>query len=109
MEWIGLYNYKSVNYILAIAEYLALWCDATTNRVASALLQHVVFSHGFPQLLSDKGSQFQNEIIKILVQSFGIEQLFTSLYHPQTNGLTKRMNKTIEQVPRSDSGVDRVI
>ena len=92
-------------YILVITEYLTRWCeavalpDATANTVARALLQRIIFPHGCPQkLLSDQGSQFRSEVLKVLAQSLGIKQLFTSPYHPQTNGLTERMNKTIKQV-----------
>ena len=91
-------------YILVITEYLTRWCeaaalpDATANTVANALLQRVIFPHGCPhQILSDQGSQFRSEVMQVLTQSLEIKQLFTSPYHPQTNGLTERMNKTIKQ------------
>ena len=92
-------------YILVITEYLTRWCeaaalpDATTHSVAQALLHKVIFPHGCPQqLLSDQGSQFRSEVLQVLSHSLGIKQVFTSPYHPQTNGLTERMNKTIKQV-----------
>ena len=92
-------------YILVITEYLTRWCeaialsDATANSVAQALLQRVIFPHGCPhQLLSDQGSQFRSEVIRVLSQCLGITQVFTSLYHPQSNGLTERLNRTIKQV-----------
>ena len=88
-----------------ITEYLTRWCeavalpDSTASTVARALLQCIIFPHGCPQqLLLDHGSQFQSEVLKVLAQSLGIKQLFTSSYHPQTNRLTERMNKTIKQV-----------
>ena len=92
-------------YILFITEYLTRWCeaaalpDATAHSVAQALLHKVIFPHGCPQqLLSDQGSQFRSEVLQVLSHSLGIKQVFTSPYHPQTNGLTERMNKTIKQV-----------
>ena len=92
-------------YILVITEYLTRWCeaaalpDATAHSVAQALLHKVIFPHGCPaQLLSDQGSQFRSEVLQVLSHSLGIKQVFTSPYHPQTNGLTERMNKTIKQV-----------
>ena len=67
--------------------------------MAQALLHKVIFPHGSPQqLLSDHGSQFHSEVLQVLSHSLGIKQVFTSPYHPQTNGLTERMNKTIKQV-----------
>ena len=92
-------------YILVITEYLTRWCeaialsDATANSVTQALLQRVIFPHGWPrQLLLDQGSQFHSEVIRILSHNLGITQVFTSLYHPQSNGLTERLNRTIKQV-----------
>ena len=36
--------------------------------------------------------------MKTLTQFLGINQLFTSPYHPQANGLTERLKKTIKQI-----------
>ena len=38
---------------------------------------------------------FIGEVMKILTTTLGIKQKFTSGYHPQTNGLTERFNRTI--------------
>ena len=88
-----------------ITEYPTHWCevialpDSTTSTVVRALLQRIIFPHGCPQqLLLDQVSQFRSEVLKVLPQSLGIKQLFTSPYHPQTNGLIERMNKSIKQV-----------
>ena len=90
-------------YSFIMTEYLTRWCeeaalpDATPNSMAQALLQKVIFRHGCPQqLLSDQGSQFPNEVLQVLSHSLGIKHVFTSPYHPQTNGLTELMNKTIK-------------
>ena len=36
--------------------------------------------------------------MQVLTQRLGIKQLFTSPYHPQTNGLTEHLNRTIKQM-----------
>ena len=92
-------------YILVMIEYLTHWCegvalpDATTNSMAQALLHKVIFPHGCPQqLLSDQGSEFRNEVLQVLSHSLGIKQVFTSPYHPETNGLKSFMNNTIKLI-----------
>ena len=99
-------------YSFIMTEYLTRWCeeaalpDATPNSMAQALLQKVIFRHGCPQqLLSDQGSQFRSGVLQVLSHSLGIKKVLTSPYHPQTNGLTERMNKTIKHVICINRGI----
>jgi len=64
----------------------------TAQDVAQALGH--VFSHfGFPQeSLSDQGCDFMSALTQIFLTDFGINQIRTSLYHPQTNGACERFN-----------------
>ena len=72
--------------------------DAQAVTIATKLMEWIIFPHGFPAcILSDKGRQFSGEVLQALDTELGIWQIFTSPYHAQTNGLTKRMNKTIKQ------------
>ncbi|KAI5063578.1 hypothetical protein GOP47_0022125 [Adiantum capillus-veneris] len=91
-------------YILVMKEYLTRWCevqaipDCTASTVAAALLHNIIFRHSCPQhILSDQGVQFKGEVLRVLTQSLGIKQRFSSPYHPQTNGLTERLNRTLKQ------------
>ncbi|MCO5593440.1 hypothetical protein L7F22_047454 [Adiantum nelumboides] len=76
-------------------DYLACWCEAqalpnaTATTVAFALFQKIIFSNGCPQqVLLDQG-QFCSKVLAILTKCLGINQVFSSPYHPQTNGLTE--------------------
>ena len=96
---------KGNKYILVITEYLTRWREAeplpdmAASTIATTLLQRVIFPHGCPtKILSDQGPQFRSEVMTVLSKSLGIQQLFTTPYHPQTNGLTERMNRTIKQI-----------
>ena len=68
----------------------------TAHKVAQAFLEHWCFNYEFPAiLLSDNGSQFTAALFKTVCTELGIRQLFTTAYHPQTNGQVERFNRTI--------------
>ena len=43
-------------------------------------------------MLSDQGTEYNNQVIECLTKNVGIEHKVTSANHPRTNGLTERMN-----------------
>ena len=73
----------------------------TAKDVAKAL--STVFSRfGFAQeILSDQGTDFMSEIMQVFLNEFGISQIRTSAYHPQTNGACERFNGTLKSMLRS--------
>ena len=65
-------------------------------RVASAFCEHWVFVYGPPSyLLSDNGAQFTAKFFHHVCNILGIGNLYTTTYHPQTNGKVERFNRTI--------------
>jgi transposase InsO family protein len=59
----------------------------TALAVAKAFCTHWVFSYGPPRyLLSDNGTQFTAKIFLEVCLELGIAKVFTTAYHPQTNG-----------------------
>src|SRR6266498_6036529 len=47
------------------------------------------------RILSDRGSHFNNEMIRELTEKFKVKYGFSSSYHPKTNGLVERFNRTL--------------
>ena len=70
--------------------------DGSAETAARILFEELICKYGAPvELWSDQGKSFIGEIAKYMSSLFQIKQKFTSGYHPQTNGLTERFNKTI--------------
>ena len=56
---------------------------------------------GIPKkILSDRGPQFVLNFMKELCLCLGIEWNPSTIYYPQTNGQTERINQEIEQYLR---------
>ena len=89
-------------YIIVFTEYLSRWAEAkplpdkTAVGVASALIECVVSRFGCPStIISDQGREFVNVINQELCRDLDISRNLCSAYHPQSNGLTERLNQTL--------------
>ena len=52
--------------------------------------------HGVPrELLSDRGAAFLSKLLHELYRLMGIHKVSTTAYHPQTDGLVERFNRTL--------------
>jgi len=57
-------------------------------------LMELITSFGVPKYFcSDRGTHFKNKKVEYTCKKLGIEQIFSSTYHPQTNGMTELVNK----------------
>jgi transposase InsO family protein len=64
--------------------------------VAKAFCEHWVLVYGLPRyLLTDNGTQFTAKFFLAVCHDLGISKVFTTAYHPQTNGKVERFNRTI--------------
>ena len=80
--------------------------SADAEHVAEELVK--VFAHvGIPrEILSDQGSNFQSKLIQELYRLLHVEAIRTSPYHPQTDGLVERFNKTLKDMLRKAATED---
>jgi hypothetical protein len=68
----------------------------TAFFVAKAFCEHWVFFCGPPRhVLSENGPQFAEKLFQAVCRELGIEKVFSSVCHPQTNGQVERFNRTI--------------
>ena len=92
-------------YVVVFVEYLTKWVEAyavedqTSETLARLLVDRVVCRHGVPaELLSDRGSNLLSNLILEVCELLGMKKVNTTSYHPQTDGLVERMNKTLRSM-----------
>jgi IS30 family transposase len=77
---------KSAHFIHVRTDYRA--CKYTKIYVA-----RVMSLHGIPKtIVIDRGTQFVSQFWKQFQKSLGTKLLYSTAYHPQTEGQTKRVN-----------------
>lgn len=93
---------KGNRYIITATDYLTKWPEARAVQhakkedIAQFLWEDIICRHGCPrELLSDRGAAFLSEMVEKLLLISGIRHALSSAYHPQTNGLTERFNRTL--------------
>jgi transposase InsO family protein len=76
--------------------------NTTTETVAHNFLCYVVAYHWLPDaIVSDYGTQFTSHFWAILTKMMRITHRLSTAWHPQTDGSTERMNRTIEAYLRA--------
>ncbi|KRZ77296.1 Transposon Tf2-11 polyprotein [Trichinella papuae] len=89
-------------YILVVCDYFSKWPEAfalpnaEARTVATALVNGIFCRYGAPETLhSDQGRNLESELVKEVCQLFGVAKTRTTAYHPQSDGLVERMNRTL--------------
>ena len=79
-------------YLLTAKCCFTRWIEAIpidniqADTVARALFNHVLSRYGMPEVIhSDRGKQFECELMKSLCKLLGIKKTFTPAYNPKSN------------------------
>lgn len=93
---------SSNKYILSVVDHFSRFVEfvalpnQTAECVARALVHRVITKFGIPkQLLTDRGANFTGELMKQMCGLLKIKRLFTSPYHPMSNGRVERIHRTV--------------
>ena len=89
------------NEILVIIDHFTKLAEAVPCQTASAeetcdhLITHWISRYGCPLTFqSDNGKAFVGDLTKEIMKRSHIAQVHSTTYHPQTNGLVERQNRT---------------
>ena len=90
------------SYILVVSDYFTRWAEAyaipnqEATTVAQKLTDEFFFRFSPPeQLHSDQGRNFESAVIAEICKLLGIVKSRTTPYHPQSDGLVERFNRTL--------------
>jgi transposase InsO family protein len=65
-------------------------------------MSRIVCLHGVPKkIVSDRGTQFTSRFLERFHETLDTQLHFSSAYHPQTDGQTKRLNQILEGMLRA--------
>ena len=92
-------------YVLVLCDYFTKWTqafalkDQTAYTVADTLMTQCFNLFGLPEVIhSDQGRNFESGLFKELCQLLDIEKTRTTPYHPQSDGMVERFNRTCQQM-----------
>ena len=93
----------SNKYILIVADYFTKWVEAfplpnqEAKTVADKLVNEVICRFGIPLIIhSDQGRNFESALFAELCLLLDIQKTRTTPYHPQSDGMVERFNRTLE-------------
>lgn len=92
------------SYILTCIDRYTRWTEAipmqdnNAETVAITFYSNWICRFGMPnEVITDRGVQFKSELFTQLMKKlFGINLHHTTAYHPQSNGMIERFNKTLK-------------
>ena len=92
-------------YVLPIVDQFTRWVELFPIRNVEAVTVAKVFVNEFVsryrlsrQILTDHGAQFESLLFKEICELLDIDKKRSTSFHPQTNGIQERFNRTIEDM-----------
>ena len=91
-----------VDRLTKMAHFIPTVTTVDAPGTAELMLREVVRLHGLPQtLVSDRDPRFVSLFWETLFKLMGTKLALSTPYHPQTDGQTERMNRTLEEMLRA--------
>ena len=101
-------------HILTIIDHLTGWLEAfpipdkLVDTIVATFINEYLPVHMCPHyILSDNGTEFKNSLMDQVLQQLGIDKIFSTPYHPQSNGklevFHKYLKPTLKKLCEKDS------
>lgn len=115
-DYLKLENAKGgYSNILVITDTFTKFAQAvaTTSQSAPTTARHLqkdfIYKYGIPKkLLSDQGGSFEGKVIQEMCKSHGIIKNRTTPYHPEGDGATERMNRSLLNMLRTLENYEKI-
>ena len=96
---------KGNKYIMVVVDYFTKWAEAyaipdqEARTVADKLVQEFITRFGCPrQIHTDQGRNFESKLFKGMCDLLDVDKTRTTPFHPQSDGLVERLNRTLENM-----------
>jgi len=84
---------RKKKYILVYTDYVIKWVEtkslfrATEKSVVELIYEYIFTRFGVPhEIVTDQGNQFTSNMMREIIEKYGIKHCKYSSYHPQDNG-----------------------
>ncbi|GJW63661.1 putative nucleotidyltransferase, ribonuclease H [Tanacetum coccineum] len=101
-------------FVIVAIDYFTKWIEAkplvkiTGKEVIRFVMDNIICRFGLPRIIvTDNGAQLVNEPFKGWCTRFKIQQMNTSVAHPQANGLVERANRSLMEGIKTRLGRER--
>jgi hypothetical protein len=99
-----------VDKFTKLAHFAPTVITVNAPQLAEIVLTRIVLQHGVPSaIISDRDPRFTSQMWRALWKMLDTSLNMSTAYHPQTDGQTERMNRTLEEMLRAyvnDKGTD---
>jgi hypothetical protein len=91
-----------VDQLTKVAHFIPIKTTYSGPQLAELYMLRIVCLHGVPKkIVFDRGTQFTSKFWERLHETLDTQLHFSSAYHPQTDGQTKRVNQILEDMLRA--------
>ncbi|GKA21670.1 reverse transcriptase domain-containing protein [Tanacetum coccineum] len=91
-----------VDRLTKSAHFLAIREDFSTKKLERLYIDEIVARHGvLVSIISDRDGQFTSHFWHLVQKALGTRLDLSTAYHPQTDGQSKRMIQTLEDMLRA--------
>jgi transposase InsO family protein len=96
-------SYDSIWFIVShfskVAHFIPVKTTYKGSKLAELYIARIVCLHGVPKkIVSNRGTQFTSRFWEKLHEVMDSKLNFSSVYHPQTDGQTERVNQILKDM-----------
>ena len=94
-----------IDFVSKRAHFIPTHDNSTSADTANIFFNEIFRHHGLPlKIISDRDRRFTSGFWKTLTRILGTHLAMSTPYHPQTDGATEALNKTLAAMLRSYTG-----
>jgi transposase InsO family protein len=85
-----------VDRLTKVAHFIPVKTTYSGQQLAELYMSRIVYLHRMPKMIvSDRGTHFTSRFWERLRGTLDTQLRFSSAYHPQTDGKTKKVNQNL--------------